>query len=401
MPTLPCLLVGDSPRRSTGLARIARDLTRHLVADVQAGVLKDLEIVQAGPDDGGGASGAHWTAWPFYGLPAVGDDWGARELSEVWAHCYGDQPGILLSVWDPARCYELLLRGAYPQGQQWWGYFPVDAQTRRGAFGGPAGMAVRQYARVLGYGRWGARVLKGVTGRDIPYLPHGIDLDTFTPEETGAGREEALGILGRRVKASTIVIGCVAANQPRKDLGLWSETIATLLHRGWEIHAWLHTDVAVGPGWAIPQLIEEAGIGRHVTVTTGLSDRQLASLYRCCAATIAPGLGEGFCYPVAESLACGVPAVHGTYAGAAELIPVSAWRIPVRAERLEGPYALVRPVYTAEDLANAVERAVRWQQAEAGNGVVRGYCAGSVAHLGWDQLWPRWRSWIAEGLREL
>lgn len=391
--TLPLLLLGDSPRRPTGLARIARDLMAHLVADVRAGILPDLEIIQAGPDDG---VGGHWTQWPFYGLPAEGDDWGARELSQVWHEAFGTQPGILFTVWDAARCYELMRLGQYPADHAWWGYFPVDARTRRGGFGGPAGEVIRHYSRVLGYGRWGASVLGNVTGRPVEALPHGIDLDTFTLQETGAGREEALGILGWHVTPSTIVIGCVAANQPRKDLGVWSETLALLLERGWNIHGWLHTDKTVAVGWSVPQLIEEAGLGRRVTVTTQLTDAQLASLYRCCAATIAPGLGEGFGYPIVESLACGTPAIHSTYGGGSELVPMAAWRIPVRAERLEGPYAVVRPVYRAEDMANAVERAVRWQQAE--HAVVQQYCVGAVAHLDWSALWPRWRGWIAKGI---
>jgi glycosyltransferase involved in cell wall biosynthesis len=168
------------------------------------------------------------------------------------------------------------------------------------------------------------------------------------------------------------------------------------------VHGWLHTDKEIGTRetqWVIPQLVEEFGLRKHLSVTTSLSDAQLRNFYATCTATIAPGLGEGFGYPIVESLAAGTPVIHSTYGGGSELIPRSEWRIPVRADRVEGPYALVRPVYLAEDLANAVERAVGWRRADPQ--IAGAYCRGAVAHLDWPALWPRWASWIRQGLREL
>lgn len=394
---LPLLVIGDSPRRQTGLARIARDLLTRIAADATLGVLP----AQASPEDG---QGRHSTsrAWRFYGLPLDDQQWGATKLPEVWAEAFGDEPGVVLTIWDPARCFSYLpYRRTLPAGTQFWGYFPVDAWTRSGAFGGPAAHAVRSYDRVLGYGRWGAGVLKNVLGRPVQYLPHGVDLDTFQPQTSKESYALAREVLGRRVTEATVLVGCVAANQPRKDLGVYCETLAELKRRGVNVHGWLHTDQEIGTRegqWVVPQLAEEYGLTRNLTVTTVLSDVGLAALYACCAVTVAPGLGEGFGYPIVESLACGTPVIHSTYGGGAELVPKAEWRVPVRAERVEGPYALVRPVYTAEDLANAVERAVAWRRAEGDAGVA--YCRGAVAHLEWTQLWPRWASWLRQGVRE-
>lgn len=396
MTTLPLLVVGDSPRRTTGLARIARDLTARLVGASQAGALA-ITVAQAGPDSG---EGRHWTAWPFFGMPVVSDDWGGGTLGAIWRDAFGRTPGVVLTVWDPARCYALLQTADLPAGTAWWGYCPIDAATRSGTFGGPAADAVRRYDRVLAYTRWGSRVLAGVTGHKVPYLPHGIDLTTFAPNVTAEEYAEARTTLGPRVDTDTVVIGCVAANQPRKDLGVWAAAIALLRERGWPVHAWLHTDALVGPGeyrWSVPELLEQAGLLKHATVTLERTDRQLAALYALCLATIAPGLGEGFGYPIVESLACGVPVVHGTYGGGAELVPRQEWRFPQIASRTESIYAVERPVYHAEDVANAAERALQWMRQEAH--VARPYCRGAVAHLGWDHLWPRWHSWVAAGVR--
>jgi glycosyltransferase involved in cell wall biosynthesis len=390
---LPLLLIGDSPRRSTGLARIARDLASRISTDRTL----DVELVQACPDDGQGIA---WQQWPFYGLPV--EEWGAPGVPEVWRDAFGDRPGVVLTVWDPARCWSLLqARSAMPE-TSWWGYFPVDARTKRGPFGGPAAQAVRSYQRVLGYGLWGAEVLEAVTGRgSVSYLPHGIDnrrtSGPFSAQDVRYVRE----VLGRRVTDDTILIGCVAANQARKDLGSYCETLRVLLDRGLKVHGWLHTDKEIGTRetqWVVPQLAEEYGLQRALSVTQYMTDTQLAAFYATCTVTIAPGLGEGFGYPIVESLACGTPVIHSTYGGGSELVPRAEWRIPVRAERVEGPYALVRPVYAAEDLANAVERAVAWRRREPE--VVREFCRGAVAHLEWTQLWPRWASWLRQGVRE-
>lgn len=392
MPT-PLLVIGDSPRRSTGLARIARDLVSRLRTDPSL----DLSVVQAGPDDGQGES---WTAWPFYGTGM--DEWGAPDLPGVWAHAFAGAPGIVLTVWDPARCFHLLhARQALPPETQWWGYFPIDARTRRGAFGGPAAVAVRNYDRVLAYTRFGAKVLEATVGHPIKALPHGLDAgwqQAISQDGMGAVRAR----LGRRVQEGTWLIGCVAANQPRKDLGVYCESLRQLLDRGHPVHGWLHTDVEIGTRetqWVLPQLVEEYGLQKRLTITTALSDGELANWYASCTCTVAPGLGEGFGYPIVESLVCGTPVVHSTYGGGAELVPRAEWRVPVRADRVEGPYALVRPVYASEDLANAVERAVRWRQQEPE--VVSAYCRGAVAHLEWGHLWPRWASWVRQGVREL
>jgi glycosyltransferase involved in cell wall biosynthesis len=230
----------------------------------------------------------------------------------------------------------------------------------------------------------------------VPYLPHGLSLETYAP----ATAEEAEWVtmqLGPYVNRGDSVIGCVATNQPRKDLGLYFQTLRALLDRGRHVFGWLHTDTMV-KAWAIVQLVEDCGLAKRVMVSTKeYTDRQLALFYQRCSATIAPGLGEGFGYPIVESLANGVPVVHGDFGGGRELVPKREWRFPVREIRLEGVYAQRRPVFRADDVANAIERVWSWRGA-IGVEAAQAYCRGSVAHLDWAALWPRWRSWIRGGL---
>lgn len=384
---IPCLVVGDGPQEPTGLGRIARDLCRHIVASDLP-----LDLVQVG-----GPILPVWREW--WHLPmdeaARASDWGANYVEALWESLWGQAPGILWLIWDPGRV------AAYQELRapvQRWAYTAVDAPNRLGSIGGPAGEALAHCDRVLAYGRWASRVIKTVRDAAVPYLPHGLDLAPFAQPPTDTETAWVARQLGPyALSAQTLVIGCVATNQLRKDLGLLFESLALLKQRGHKVYVWLHTDVMV-KAWSVVQLVDDCGLAKRVSVTTGhLTDRQLALLYQRCAVTIAPGLGEGFGYPIVESLAAGTPVVHGDFGGGRELVPKLEWRFPVRALRLEGVYAQQRPVFQAEDVANAVERILQWRET-VGDTTVRAYCRGQVAYLDWPSLWPRWASWIRQGV---
>lgn len=383
---IPLLLVGDGPQEPTGLGRIARDLAANLTSSALP-----FDLVQVG-----GEVPPAWTAWRHLPLSEAqrGEDWGAEIVRQYYDSLWGRTPGILWLIWDPSRLYP------YTQIDlpvQRWAYPAVDAANIHGRFGGPAGQAIQQFDRILGYGRWGAEILQTVRGEPVSYLPHGLSTSTYSTyctEEESQWVDETFGphAIGK------IVLGCVATNQPRKDLSLFFGTIAELRRRGWNVYGWLHTDTLV-KAWSIGELVDGFGLQRQVTVTLDtFSDRQLACLYQRCGATIAPALGEGFGYPIVESLASGIPVIHGDSGGGAELIPKTEWRVPRRAERMESIYALIRPVFTVTDFANATERALRWRQ-DVGEAVCRAYCQGAVAHLDWSALWPRWESWIRKGIQ--
>ncbi len=389
MTPTPLLIVSDGPNEPTGLGRIARDLAGYIH---QSDLPVDLVSV-------GGPPLPYWQSWRHVpmGEAERGEDWGAGYVGEVWQSLWGSQPGILWVIWDPSRLaaytgYEPLLRRA-----QVWSYPAIDAPGLSGGITGPAGDALARADRVIAYGRWASQVIKSTRPEAVPYLPHGIDAVTFGQPITAEEYLWTQTQLGPHVGRSDIIIGCVATNQARKDLSLFFRTLVVLRDRGVKVHGWLHTDVLT-KAWSIVQLVEDLGLQRQVTVSTRpYTDRELACLYQRCSVTIAPGLGEGFGYPIVESLAAGTPVVHGDFGGGRELVPRLEWRFPIREMRCEGVYALLRPVFRAEDVANAIERVWRWQEA-FGEDTWRAYCRGSVAHLEWGQLWPRWRSWIRSGL---
>lgn len=387
MNRIPFLLVGDGPNEPTGLGRIARDL---------AGLLATSDLPIDFVQLGGTIPPPFLGGWRHYPLAMGSDwDWGAKEVEQYWHQLWGDQPGVLFVVWDPGR---LLPYASLDLPVQKWAYTAVDGANTNGEVSGPARAALLAFDRVLAYGRYGAEVLKkSLGGTPMSFLPHGLVSALYADPPTEKEQKWATGILGPFCPASAKVIGCVATNQFRKDLGSFFETLSLLHRRGHPVFGWLHTDQAV-KAWAVQQLVEDFGLQKLCRITIqDFTDRQLAVMYQRSSVVVLPSLGEGFGYPLVEALASGTPVVHGDCAGGAELVPKTEWRVPVRTTRLEGIYAVRRPVFEATDWANAIERVWKWDE-QVGTDLVASYCRGSVAHLGWNVLWPRWRSWISQGL---
>src|SRR5262249_42129739 len=145
-----------------------------------------------------------------------------------------------------------------------------------------------------------------------------------------------------------------------------------------------------------PALIADYQLGELVELTyPPVDDGWLAEQYRRCDVTILPSLGEGFGLPIFESLACGVPCVHGDYAGGASilrtcglddlLVGTDSWRI-------EGQTNNLRPVYDPRVWIEKVVEVLDNRDA------VVDYAA-CVDHLSWMKLGHCWKRWFREGLQ--
>lgn len=418
---IPFLVVGDFPGLQTGLSRILTDLLRRLHRSCSD--VFDLAACGWVPWQGLPRVGIEQRFATFEGLPAKAwafartDDWGVEAVIAAYRRFYGDRRGVIFSVWDPARCFEL---SRIPLPVERWGYFAVDGENLAGRLpGGPATEAVRAYDRVLGYTKYGADLLQaavfaaslpGVDMRHtqeqyIPHLPHGIDPEVFHPRLT-LDEYAWAGQMLNADAANHPVLGCVAVNQRRKDFSLFMRTLAALRQRPETatLRGWIHTDKSVSEHWSIPQLALDCDIPPEaLVITTNLSSRQLAVLYSRCVATLAPGRGEGWGYPIVESLACGAPVAHVAYAGGGEITPVG-WRLHATAYQPEGLYGVQRPVI---NVAHAVTTLARMIQVRR-DGIredhigdpdpVASACCDMARKYDWEKIWPAWEAWFRAGV---
>jgi glycosyltransferase involved in cell wall biosynthesis len=399
----PILFLSDAVSTQTGLARIHRDL--YLRAHEH---LSDVFRIGTAGFSGSGSRGF---PPPQYNL--VTNDWICLNLPEIWEDFAGNEKGIIFTIWDASRLgwfsrpelseelskYQELKSFLTKPSFKKWIYSPLDASGPNDRLTWPLAQRLLGFDRILAYGKWGEDVIRRTLGdqesekRGLTSLPHGINIDTFYPRERLAARgfffsiTGASTIFGKKdlIQSDEVLIGIVCTNQSRKDFGVALEAVA-ILSRQRKIRLWLHTDVLERVNcWSIPSLLVDFGLLERTIISLEfLSDDALAKAYSACDVTIAPG-AEGWGFPIAESLACGTPVIHGDYAGGAELVP-SEMRVSPVAFRLESLWACKRPVYNAEDWAAKVNEWI-------------GKRTSLDSKYFWENNWEGWEKWFREGVK--
>lgn len=383
------MLVSDSPELLTGLGRVCRDL---------AGLLCSMEGRFRVAVAGMGGSGRRKFCWTQYSFPDNGQ-FGCDVIPQFWNDFAGNEPGIIMSLWDLSRMMyfgqpqglpEPLAR-FYGAGRNFLkvGYVPVDS-TGPDEFGLPRGTHATAlgYDRLLAASEWGAGVLNYTLRRpDIDWIPHMVWTDKFRPIPNA---KNLLGWSG-----DNVYLGANMANQSRKDWPVAFEC-AALLKRdfGNRFRFWFHTDVLVRY-WSAYELAADYDIQDCMEITTELTDDQLALRYSACDCTILPSASEGFGLPIAESMACGTPCVVTDYAAGQELVEADCRVFPV-AYRVDTIHAVRRAVLSAYGFASRAKAQIENKQNDW-IGTTEKMVA-RVSHLDANKLQYPWRKWFLEGI---
>lgn len=397
---IPLLVVSDAVSASTGLARIARDLTVRIHTNIS-----DLyRVASAGY---GGPTSRHF-GFHQYALEGVKADWVLPTLPEIWNDHAGDERGAILFIWDSSRLswfsqpelFEELLEG-YPGLKAWllkpnfekWLYCPIDAEGPRGRLTFPVMKTLLGFDRIIAYTGWGADVIGRTIGdaeaekRRLTALPHGVDEELFyeLPRQacrkaffTRTGAQSVTNRKPEPLSDDEYLVSILATNQARKDWALAIETAAIIAHDQ-KVRLWAHTDI-LERAWSIPALLVDHGMVERTVISTGnISDENMAVGYSASDLVIG-NAPEGFGYVEAEAQFCGTPVITGSYAGAAEIVPPERQIAPV-AFRYDGVFSSKRPVYDATDWAR---KASEWL----------GERVSPDAKFGWERLWPRWEAML-------
>lgn len=396
----PLLIMSDAPSGTSGLGRITRELCQRIQADPETCARYEVGTL------GFGAGPSRSLPWKQYKIERI-ENWTVLDLPDCWREFAGDEPGVLMTIWNPAWLPWLAEPSVLPEaGAQGevkrfiesglvgrWGYFPVDAENAARKLPGPLVRIIEGFDRRLFYTQWARDLYCETIDCDSrndcwpQFLPHGIDTSVFFPHDRDKARamfrDRILRIHdGGRIASDVLVVGVNATNTPRKDWALAFATLAELVARREKVVLLAHTNHLLGK-WDLMELVRAAGVSNHVIFTTrSLSDEELSWWYAATDVTLAIGSGEGFGYPIAESLACGRPVVHGAYAGGAEILPEHMLAEPL-GYYAEPPHGNLRPVFEPRSWATRVE-------------MLAGSHAGLDARYHWNVLWPRWRKWLLE-----
>jgi glycosyltransferase involved in cell wall biosynthesis len=381
------LFLSDAVSASSGLARITRDLALRVhehLGDV-------FEVASVGY----GGNGSRNLPWQQYHLHDI-NGWLVPELPAVWADFVGDEEGILMCIWDASRLGWLgnphtcpsphLRRWVETAKMKKWLYGAIDAE-------GPLGKApsrildtMKGFDRVLDYSAFSSKI----TGNP-DHLPHGIDTSVFYPRDHKEARKQLMGGGFIGLKENSLLVGIVATNQARKNWQLGMETVKILLDRGHDVYLWAHTDV-LSRHWDMSNLIADYGLQGRVAVTVSrFTDEQLSWMYSACDVTLS-NAPEGFGYGPAESLACGVPVVSGSYGAQSEFVPTDMQVNPI-AYFFEGAFCSKRPVHGPSLWADRAICCINKHERDVSKSIL-------PSSVDWNgpTLWRSWEGWFRKGL---
>jgi glycosyltransferase involved in cell wall biosynthesis len=398
----PVLIVGDAVSSFTGLGRITADIAERADAN-----LKDIcRIATLGCN----GPGSRRFKFPQYAIEGMAADFIIPNLPDVWDDWAGTEAGVIFFIWDASRlgwfsrpnvmCEDAALKRYLTNAKiQRWIYNPVDAEGPSGRLAYPLIQCLLGFDRILAYGQYGESVIRKSLGdefsrdRDLGSISHGINSAVFYPRDRDISRRNfflltnATNVRGKTRRAildDEPLVGAVATNQTRKDWGLWAESCALFHERHPKAQFWIHTDV-LERNWSIPALLIDFGLIDRTAVSLGyIPDDHMAQAYTACDLTLGIGAGEGFGYPIAESLFCGTPAIHGNYAGAVDFLSEELLINPV-VFHLDGLYASRRPVFHPKDWADKMEYFL-------------GKRVNQPSQLDWSNVWPRFDAWFRKAL---
>lgn len=174
-------------------------------------------------------------------------------------------------------------------------------------------------------------------GLDPAYVPLAVDTKVMKPTywldlDTGTGttRVDAREFLG--IPKTAFVVGMVAMNKGwARDRKGFNEALRAF-GRFWQDHQdavlYLHTyKTPLMDGIDLVELCTHAGIPPHAVVfpnhfayRIGFKPEQMAAVFTAIDVLLAPSHGEGFCVPLIEAQACGVPVIASDFSAQRELL---------------------------------------------------------------------------------
>jgi len=332
------LWMSDSPLACTGFGRVTREI---------------LGRLQQRPGYEVACIGWGYDGWPYdrrlipYDIcPSQGQVFGRDAVPRAIRSFRPDVLVCFCDLWMIDWIEELPGRETYRCVL----YFPIDS----GPFP-PAWKPILRSADIaVTYSEF-ARQLAAAACPDIPIelIYHGVDTGVFKPLD----RDE---IRARHGLAGKFVVGCVARNQPRKNLPVLIKAFARFCEGKEDAFLYLHSDPN-DIGWDLLDLLRRYGvdhrtcISRLASIWNGVDDTQLNEIYNLFDLMVLPTAGEGFGLPIVEAMAAGIPVVATDYSACVELVTGRGELIAVKEFTTAGRYNLEQALPDVEDLVAKLE----------------------------------------------
>lgn len=207
-----------------------------------------------------------------------------------------DYHGVTPPALWPGACPPAVAEGARRRGLVW----SADAALAHSRF------AQAELCRATGF-----------PPEHVYLLGYPLDQDQFFP---GPPRRALRRTLGLGPATLALFVGRLA---PNKCAGLLVEAAAALRRRQPPVHAVFvgdHADLYQREADTCQRRAVELGIADRLHLLGRVSHERLLDAYRSADVLVVPSVHEGFCLPVLEAMACGVPVVQPNHGAFPEMI---------------------------------------------------------------------------------
>lgn len=175
--------------------------------------------------------------------------------------------------------------------------------------------------KVITYAKFGQKQLldKGIFST---YIPHTVDTKIYKPMDK-VKRKQAAGL-----PTDCFLVGMVAANKdnpPRKSFQEVMDSFKMFLAVEPKAILYIHTNPQFPGGFPIDEYARFIGIQDRVIfpdayqMNYNMGKSEMAMVYNTFDVLMAPSASEGFCVPLIEAQACGVPVITNRFTSMEEL----------------------------------------------------------------------------------
>jgi hypothetical protein len=308
-----------------------------------------------------------------YGLDVVGDQ--ARK----WL---GENQGWVITL------YDVWVLGNLFADQRVASWTPIDHY--------PITPGILKWAEkrpTIAMSRFGQRVLAEActekpedhesahVGVPSTYIPHGIE-KFWKPSPSDVRKN-----MGVPDDAFLVMMNAANIGTPQLDRKAWAPNLrafAEFARRHDDVFIYLHTDPTRMDGFPIPKFLAFLNLDESRTRLTDMfayragiiPSETLADLYTAADVLLSCSMGEGFGLPVAESMACGTPAIVTDFSAQPEIVGEYGWKVDIEPWFDKAQFSEM-----ALPLTGSILDALEEAYAEKGTGRARARSAGGEAHI--------------------
>jgi len=236
--------------------------------------------------------------------------------------CRRLEPDLLITLFDVWPFANDFGKQVQDVGVPWMPIVPVDSDPIHEY----TVTVLRSASHPTAMSKFGLKQMKSV-GLKPQYLPHGVDTEIFKPMKK---KKELIRAEGK------FAVGVVAANREafdRKGLYHTFKAFAKFQKKRENSVLYFHGEMTKEEkGIDLEWIATELGIKVHTTDrwmrAAFFNSSELAELYNTFDVFLLLTRGEGFCVPLIEAQACGVPVIVTDYTAPQDLVG-AGWKIPI------------------------------------------------------------------------